>query len=157
MAPEPSRLGPSAGSRVGGDMIADEGRTSPSMTPRSTKQRQAVLSALDEASTFSTAQDLHEALRHRGTKVGLATVYRALQLMADAGDVDVIRNDSGEAFYRLCSAQHHHHLICRSCGQAVEVSGPAVEEWADRVAAENGFSQVSHNLELFGICNDCSQ
>lgn len=124
--------------------------------PRSTKQRQAVLSALDAARTFSTAQELHETLRHRGTKVGLATVYRTLQLMADAEDVDVIRNDSGEAFYRRCSAQHHHHLICRSCGRAVEVSGPAVEEWTDRVAAENGFSHVSHSLELFGICDTCS-
>src|SRR5215471_17504015 len=96
---------------------------------RTTRQRQAVQTALGEADSFSTAQELHEALRLRGTKVGLATVYRSLQLMADAGEVDVIRNDNGEAFYRRCSAQHHHHLICRSCGKAVEVRGPAVEEW----------------------------
>ncbi len=123
---------------------------------RSTKQRQAVLSALDDATTFHTAQGLHETLRARGTKVGLATVYRSLQLMADAGEVDVIRDDSGEAFYRRCSENHHHHLICRTCGRAVEVSGPAVEAWADRVAAENGFSDVSHSLELFGRCDSCS-
>lgn len=123
---------------------------------RSTRQRQAVQTALDEASSFNTAQELHESLRSKGTKVGLATVYRSLQLMADAGEVDVIRNDSGEAFYRRCSAHHHHHLICRACGKAVEVSGPAVEEWAGRVAAENGFRDVSHNLELFGTCNDCA-
>ena len=123
---------------------------------RSTRQRQAVQTALDEATSFSTAQELHESLRASGTKVGLATVYRSLQLMADAGEVDVIRNDTGEAFYRRCSSHHHHHLICRSCGRAVEVSGPAVEEWADRVAAENGFSDVSHSLELFGTCDSCS-
>ena len=123
---------------------------------RTTRQRQAVQSALDEAAAFSTAQDLHEWLRARGTKVGLATVYRALQLMADSGEVDVIRNDAGEAYYRRCSSHHHHHLICRSCGRAVEVRGPAVEEWADRVAAENGFSEVSHSLELFGVCGDCA-
>lgn len=122
---------------------------------RTTRQRQAVQSALDEAASFNTAQELHESLRARGTKVGLATVYRSLQLMADAGEVDVIRNDTGEAFYRRCSAQHHHHLICRECGRAVEVSGPAVEEWASRVAAENGFRDVSHSLELFGVCDDC--
>jgi Fur family ferric uptake transcriptional regulator len=115
-----------------------------------------VLTALDEASTFNTAQELHDALKAQGTKVGLATVYRSLQLMADAGEVDVIRNDTGEATYRRCSSQHHHHLICRSCGRAVEVSGPAVEEWADRVAAENGFRDVSHSLELFGTCNSCT-
>ena len=126
------------------------------MRTRSTKQRQAVLSALDGATSFSTAQELHESLRAQGTKVGLATVYRSLQLMADAGEVDVVRSDSGEAFYRRCSAQHHHHLICRACGRTVEVSGPAVEEWADRVAAENDFSDVSHSLELFGVCHSCA-
>lgn len=123
---------------------------------RSTKQRQAVLTALDRADSFNTAQELHESLRAEGTKVGLATVYRSLQLMADAGEVDVIRNDTGEAIYRRCSSHHHHHLICRSCGRAVEVSGPAVEEWADRVAAENGFRDVSHSLELFGTCDSCA-
>jgi Fur family transcriptional regulator, ferric uptake regulator len=123
---------------------------------RSTRQRLAVQAALDQADSFNTAQELHEALRAKGTKVGLATVYRSLQLMADAGEVDVIRNDAGEAFYRRCSTQHHHHLICRRCGNAVEVSGPAVEEWADRVAADNGFSDVSHSLELFGVCSMCA-
>jgi Fur family transcriptional regulator, ferric uptake regulator len=123
---------------------------------RTTKQRQAVLGALEEASTFCTAQELHDVLRHRGEKVGLATVYRSLQLMADAGEVDVIRGDAGEASYRRCSTQHHHHLVCRSCGRAVEVSGPAVETWADRVAHENGFSGVSHTIELSGLCADCS-
>jgi Fur family ferric uptake transcriptional regulator len=122
---------------------------------RTTRQRVAVQSALDKAGGFNTAQELHETLRATGTKVGLATVYRSLQLMADSGEVDVIRNDAGEAFYRRCSPQHHHHLICKQCGVAVEVSGTAVEEWADRVAAENGFSEVSHSLELFGVCKDC--
>jgi Fur family ferric uptake transcriptional regulator len=123
---------------------------------RSTRQRLAVQAALDAAGGFNTAQELHESLRAQGTKVGLATVYRSLQLMADAGEVDVIRNDAGEAFYRRCSAHHHHHLICRRCGVAVEVRGPAVEEWADRVAAENGFRDVSHNFELFGVCGACA-
>jgi Fur family transcriptional regulator, ferric uptake regulator len=123
---------------------------------RTTKQRQAVLSALDEASSFCTAQELHDVLRHRGDKVGLATVYRSLQLMADAEEVDVIRSEAGEASYRRCSTQHHHHLVCRSCGRAVEVSGPAVETWADRVASEHGFTDVSHTVELSGMCADCS-
>lgn len=123
---------------------------------RATKQRQAVLSALDEASSFCTAQELHDVLRHRGDKVGLATVYRSLQLMADADEVDVIRSDAGEASYRRCSPKHHHHLVCRSCGRAVEVSGPAVETWADRVAQENDFTDVSHTVELFGVCSSCS-
>lgn len=136
--------------------MSGDGVASGDARTRSTKQRQAVQSGLDLAAGFNTAQELHESLRARGTKVGLATVYRTLQLMADTGEVDVIRNDTGEAFYRRCSAHHHHHLICRRCGRAVEVSGPAVEEWADRVAADNDFRDVSHSLELFGVCNPCA-
>jgi Fur family ferric uptake transcriptional regulator len=124
---------------------------------RSTRQRQAVLAALDEASSFCTAQELHDFLRHRGEKVGLATVYRSLQLMADAEEVDVIRSEGGEAAYRRCSTKHHHHLVCRICGRAVEVRGPAVEAWADGVADEHGFSEVSHTVELSGVCAACTQ
>ena len=125
------------------------------MKTRDTKQRQAVLSALDAATSFCTAQELHDVLRHRGDKVGLATVYRSLQMMADSDDVDVIRSDGGEALYRRCSSQHHHHLVCRACGRTVEVSGPAVESWAERVASQHGFRDVSHTVELSGVCSSC--
>ncbi|SEQ62042.1 zinc uptake regulator, Fur family [Lentzea xinjiangensis] len=123
---------------------------------RSTKQRTAVSNLLDQLDDFRSAQELHEELRRRGEGIGLTTVYRTLQSLADAGQVDVLRTDSGEAIYRRCSAHHHHHLVCRHCGRTVEVEGPAVEKWADRVAAENGFSAVSHTVEIFGTCADCT-
>ena len=75
--------------------------------------------------------------------------------MVEAGEVDAIRTTVGETAYRRCSNGHHHHLVCRSCGRTVEVSGPAVERWASVVAAENGFRDVSHDLEIFGTCADC--
>jgi Fur family ferric uptake transcriptional regulator len=100
-------------------------------------------------------QDIHEMLRRAGDKVGLATVYRTLQAMAEAGEVDVLQGAGGESVYRRCSTHHHHHLVCRSCGRTVEVTGPAVEKWADAVAREHDFAEVSHSLELFGICADC--
>ncbi|WP_432482256.1 Fur family transcriptional regulator [Kineococcus esterisolvens] len=123
---------------------------------RSTKQRSAVSAALDEADAFLSAQDLHARLRARGDSVGLATVYRALQALAEDGDVDVLRTDDGEAVYRRCSTGHHHHLVCRSCGRTVEVEGPTVESWARRVGAEHGFTQVEHVVEVFGVCATCS-
>ena len=104
----------------------------------------------------SPAQELHEQLRHQGEKVGLATVYRSLQGLSDSGLVDVVRTAAGESAYRRCSTGHHHHLVCRSCGRAVEVEGPAVEHWADKVAAANGFTDVSHTLEIFGTCGSCT-
>ncbi len=81
-------------------------------------------------------------------------MYRNLQAMAADGEVDVLRTDDGEAAYRACSTgQHHHHLVCRECGRTVEVAGPAVERWAEGVAAEHGFSQVTHTVEVFGVCS----
>jgi Fur family ferric uptake transcriptional regulator len=123
---------------------------------RQTRQRTAVLALLDELDGFRTAQDLHALLRERGDAVGLATVYRALQALVDDGLVDVLRSEDGEAAYRRCSPVHHHHLVCRSCGTTVEVADPPVERWAARVAAEHGFADVQHQLEVFGTCRACA-
>ncbi|MDR1513073.1 MAG: transcriptional repressor, partial [Propionibacteriaceae bacterium] len=89
---------------------------------------------------------------------GLATVYRTLQAMAEAGEVDTVRSDDGEMLFRQCgSHQHHHHLVCRNCGLSVELDGPTVERWAAKVAQDNGYSDVTHVVELFGLCADCSK
>ena len=123
---------------------------------RSTRQKAAIRAVLDGSQEFLTAQDLHERLRRQGEPVGLATVYRSLQALSDAGELDQLRNADGETAYRRCSSGHHHHLVCRSCGRTVEVEGPAVEHWADRVALTHGFTDVSHTLEIFGTCAACS-
>jgi Fe2+ or Zn2+ uptake regulation protein len=96
-------------------------------------------------------------LRADGDAVGLATVYRTLQQLADDGDVDVLRTADGEAVYRRCSTgRHHHHLVCRSCGRTVELDAAAVERWARRMGEEHGFSDVDHVVELFGTCRECT-
>ena len=123
---------------------------------RETRQRTAVSAALDDLQEFVSAQQLHARMRERGTGVGLATVYRTLQHLAADGEVDVLRTDEGEAVYRRCSTGHHHHLICRQCRRTVEVDSLAVERWARRIAEENGFADVEHVLEVFGVCGDCA-
>ena len=122
---------------------------------RPTRQRRAVAGALQRFEDFRSAQDIHDLLRRSGDNVGLSTVYRTLQALADGGEVDVLRTEDGEAVYRRCSTTHHHHLVCRSCGRTVEVEGPTVERWAEKVAAEHGYDEVSHTLEIFGRCTDC--
>lgn len=123
-----------------------------------TRQRTAIAEALATIEGFTSAQGLHEAMRARGAAVGLTTVYRHLQSLAESGEIDSLRTDEGESVYRRCAGDdHHHHLVCRSCGATVEVSGPAVETWAAAVAAEHGFSDVSHTLEVFGRCPACSR
>jgi Fur family transcriptional regulator, ferric uptake regulator len=133
-------------------------RQAPATAPerRRTPQRRALLALLTEVEGFRSAQDLHALLRARGDVVGLATVYRALQALVADGQVDVLQGGDGEATYRLCSPAHHHHLVCRSCRRTVEVSDPPVERWAARVAAEHGFVDVAHHLEVFGICDSCA-
>lgn len=122
---------------------------------RHTRQRAAVSAALDDVDDFRSAQQLHDLLRSSGHSIGLTTVYRTLQSLASAEEVDVLVRDDGETVYRRCSAAHHHHLVCRECGRTVEIAGPDVEAWADRVAAANGFVDVGHTIELSGRCGDC--
>jgi Fur family transcriptional regulator, ferric uptake regulator len=129
----------------------------PPVRGRSTRQRAAVSAALAEVEEFRSAQELHDMLKHRGDSVGLTTVYRTLQSLADAGEVDVLRTDEGESVYRRChSDDHHHHLVCRHCGKAVEVEGPVVERWADSIAEEHGFVNVDHTVEIIGTCGECA-
>lgn len=125
---------------------------------KATRQRAAISGALERAGGFRTAQELHDHLRSGGAKVGLTTVYRTLQAMADSGDVDVLRNAEGEAIYRRCSTgSHHHHLVCRSCGHSVEIASSAVERWADNSAERHGFTAVTHTAEVYGLCPGCSR
>lgn len=128
------------------------------MVKRNTWQKAAVKSALDAQDAFVSAQQLHSVLREGGRSIGLATVYRALGDLTAGGEADSLQSAEGEALYRACTpGQHHHHLICRSCGMAVEVEADAVERWARAVAAENGFTRPEHVVDVFGLCPDCSR
>ncbi len=123
---------------------------------RTTRQRTAVLRALEADDEFRTAQEWHEALRRNDEAVGLTTVYRTLAALAQNGAVDSIVGEDGEARYRRCDARtHHHHLVCRTCGACVELSAEDVEVWADAVARAHGYAEVSHTVEIFGICPSC--
>ncbi|HEX2297783.1 MAG TPA: Fur family transcriptional regulator, partial [Pseudonocardiaceae bacterium] len=97
---------------------------------RTTRQRTAVTRLLDNVDDFRSAQEIHEELRRSGEGIGLTTVYRTLQTLTDAGEIDMLRTDTGESVYRRCSEDHHHHLVCRACGATVEIQGGDVETWA---------------------------
>jgi Fur family ferric uptake transcriptional regulator len=134
---------------------ASGGGTGAGGARRVTRQRAAIAALLDGAAVFTTAQDLHARLRSSGEGIGLATVYRTLATMVADGELDCLRTGDGETAYRHCSTGHHHHLVCRVCGRTVEVSGLAVESWAERVSSEHGFRDVAHTLEIVGRCPRC--
>jgi Fur family transcriptional regulator, ferric uptake regulator len=126
---------------------------------RVTRQGDVVREALSRTDGFRSAQDIYSDLRTAGEAVGLSTVYRHLQALAEAGGVDVILTPEGETTYRYCGqarGSHHHHIVCRVCGRAEEVEGPAVERWAATVAEEHGYTDIEHTLEVFGTCTACS-
>lgn len=122
---------------------------------RNTWQREAVREALGHEEGFVSAQALHAILRDDGSPIGLATVYRALTDLADKGEADALQQE-GETLYRACTSGHHHHLICRKCGTAVEIKADAVEVWARAIAAEHGFTQPEHVVDVFGLCPACT-
>lgn len=123
---------------------------------RKTWQKQAVREALSSSGRFMSAQSLHAAIERSGTKIGLATVYRALSALAEQGEADSLHSGE-EVLYRLCEMDgHHHHLICRMCGRAEEIQAEPVEAWANEVARKNGFIEPHHVVDVFGVCPDCA-
>jgi Fur family ferric uptake transcriptional regulator len=120
---------------------------------RRTEQREAIVEALRGSERAVTAQELHNQL----DGVGLATVYRNLQRLADDGDADTLRRDNGELAFLLCGGGHHHHLTCRECGRVEEVRDCALDDWARGVARRHGFTQVEHSAELVGLCAACAR
>ena len=123
---------------------------------RQTRQRTAVAEALEAQAEFRSAQEIYDIVRQRGDSVGLTTVYRTLQAMVEDGQVDVIVRGDGESVYRQCSPSHHHHLVCRMCQATIELEAPDVEAWASEVARRHGYVDVTHTVEVDGVCPTCA-
>ena len=129
----------------------------PKLGSRNTRQRTAVINVLSEIDTFASAKEIHRELENRDLQVGLTTVYRTLQSLAEIEAVDVLHMATGETLYRQCvSPHHHHHLVCTQCGRTEEIDGGSVETWAKQVAEQHGFQLTGHDAEIYGLCPDCT-
>ncbi|MGN6688699.1 MAG: Fur family transcriptional regulator [Actinomycetales bacterium] len=116
----------------------------------------AVQDVLVAQRRFLTAAEVQAALATRGQAAATSSVYRVLTRLADAGQVDKVLGEDGQTRYRACVADdHHHHLLCRSCGATEELVHPDLEAWAQRTAAEHGFALETDVLELIGLCRSC--
>jgi Fur family transcriptional regulator, ferric uptake regulator len=122
---------------------------------RPTKQRLTVAAELMRERDDVTAQELHARLRRRGERLGLATVYRTLSLLSEAGAVDSLAHHPGELCYRWCGDEHHHHLVCSRCHRVVELGDCGLEAWLEQQSAEHGFVPTGHRLEVAGLCATC--
>lgn len=124
-------------------------------TRRHTKQKEIVLNYLRASRNFVSAQQLHHQLAAGGEVIGLATVYRQLNMLAQSGEVDTVRFKSQQLF-RICDENtHHHHLVCEQCGHTVDIEPPDDEGWIARTAEMHGYTVTEHTLEVFGLCPAC--
>ena len=122
---------------------------------RPTRQRVRVLTELMGERDDVTAQELHDRLRAGGERLGLATVYRTLGLLAEAGVIDSLSHRPGELCYRWCGQGHHHHLVCSSCHRVVELADRELDPWLERISRAHGFVTTGHRLEVSGLCAAC--
>lgn len=123
---------------------------------RMTRPRQVVLSILEEASSALSAQNIYQTALAKKEKIGLVTVYRTLDLLEEFGLVRRVHNQDECQGYVLSSPGHHHHLVCRSCKQAVEFIGSEdLSVIVQRVQLQTGYQVSDHLLELYGLCPSC--
>ena len=125
---------------------------------RVTRQRVAIAELLESVDEFRSAQQIHQMLSERGHEIGLATVYRTLNAMAEQGQLEVFLQPTGEHTYLRCEprAEHHHHLVCRTCGRTVDVAAPELEQLVEALAASHDFRDVEHSIDFLGTCRDCA-
>lgn len=121
---------------------------------RTTAQRRAVLHAVEETRGSFTVAELHERARRLEPRLGLATTYRTLELLRSAGRLHPLLGEGRSAYVR-CRPEHHHHLVCTSCGGVEETelcAAPSETELRKR----HGFTAAAHELDIYGTCRSCT-
>ena len=127
-----------------------------------TPQRQIVLQIfLDHPGEHLSAEDVHGILRNNHSEIGLATVYRSLELLSDLGILQKMEFGDGCSRYEVNatdpSAHHHHHLICMSCGKVIEFEDDLLEPLEETISQKSGFQIVDHQVKFFGKCKECQE
>jgi Fur family ferric uptake transcriptional regulator len=125
---------------------------------RSTEQRRLIIDTFFETAEHITIDQLLERVRAQDSRIGYATVYRTMKMLADGGIVHERKFGDGFTRYELADEDaHHDHLICLECGRITEFEEPLIEELQDRIADKHGFQVQHHKHELYGICAECLQ
>jgi Fur family transcriptional regulator, ferric uptake regulator len=124
---------------------------------RVTRPRREIAKLIDRRNGHFTAAELLADAAERHVKVGRATIFRTLDLLSGQGALERIDLPSGEHAYVACEPEeHHHHVVCRSCGKSVEVADAGLQAVVREIGARSGFRIESHRLELYGLCPECS-
>jgi Fur family ferric uptake transcriptional regulator len=125
---------------------------------RSTDQRRLIVETFFRSPNHVSIEELLAQVRREDPKVGYATVYRTLKLLAECGVANERRFSDGLTRYELADeASHHDHLICLDCGDIVEFEEPRIEALQEEVAERHGFALRSHKHEMYGLCPKCQR
>lgn len=127
-----------------------------------TPQRQVVLQIfLDHPGEHLSAEDVHGILRSMKSEIGLATVYRSLELLSDLGILQKMEFGDGCSRYEVNTtdpkAHHHHHLICTNCGKVIEFEDDLLEHLEQDISVKSGFKIRDHQVKFYGICKECQE
>jgi len=122
---------------------------------RMTAQRQAIFDLINGSNRHWDAEEVNRELSDRGHSVGIATVYRGLTALDEAGMINSVQLADRKRYERA-DKTHHDHMVCTECGHIEEFSQHKIEALQEAVAREKGFEMTGHQLILFGLCSDCN-
>ena len=122
---------------------------------RSTHPRQIVIEAVVDQPSRFTAGELCDEVARRAPTVGRATVFRTMQLLAEAGVLERVHGDGGRDAYVVDTRGHHHHMVCGSCRAVVSLEGCGLDDFLGSLANSYGFAADSHFVEIYGRCAAC--
>jgi len=125
-----------------------------------TPQRQVILEVfLEQPGRHLSAEDVLSFIKEAHPEIGVATVYRTLDLLAELGILQKLNLDDGKSRYEFCdkAVHHHHHLICLQCGEVTEFEDDLLESLEAMIARKAGFEVMDHQLKIYGYCRKCRQ
>lgn len=121
---------------------------------RKTQQREAIRRALDDAGRPLAPQELLELAQRDVPALGIATVYRAIKALVDAGEISPVQLPGDPDRYELARLPHHHHFHCTACDRVFDLEGCAVRS---DVRLPRGFKARRHEIVFYGTCRDCAK
>ena len=122
---------------------------------RWTPQRKLILKVFLQHKGHISIDDLHKHIQNEDGTIGIATLYRTMKLLTEAGLAEMHNFNEKTTYEHLYQVRHHDHLICKICGKTVEFEHPLIEKYQLEICQQHGFMLKSHRMELFGICNEC--
>lgn len=122
---------------------------------RRTGARRSIADLIASRRGAFTAADLVEDARARRLRIGRATIFRTLDVLADLHAVERLDLPTGEHAYVACEPVHHHHVVCSDCGASRDVDDAGWRSVVRDIERATGYRIDDHRLELFGLCPAC--